>query len=375
VRAHDPPNPPSLKGWSGDRSALFGGPVATSILVCIGVLGWTFEALCVAVTDGHDRVVVKKSLRALELQGILQGCRPRGPGFNVRLVTVADAFAARDELNGLLRACAHAWPDVAQRVRWAADNLSPRTKEHFRRRGLSVLWAGDDGVEPVSRDSHGRDGRRECLGRYYALTRKAGRTLSSADVNRTDSNLYRSIRLHWGAFRGFREEAGLPPVMTGKTQSPNPRLRQDCIAEYFALARDISFLPNTADLNRLDGWLSQRIRMQWGGFPAFCEDLKIYPARRHRSSKIDDATRRDNCRHEYRELMQTLGRAPSSWELRLHTAGLYKRIHALWGSFERFCDDIGLVPPRRRSGSYPGGHPQWVTTRPADGRSQSPESR
>jgi hypothetical protein len=37
-------------------------------------------------------VVIKKSLKRLEADGILQGNRDRKPGFNVRVVTIADDF-------------------------------------------------------------------------------------------------------------------------------------------------------------------------------------------------------------------------------------------------------------------------------------------
>jgi hypothetical protein len=42
-----------------------------------------------------------------------------------------------------------------------------------------------------------------------------------------------------------------------------------------------------------------------------------------------------------------LGRRPSSFELARHASGLYKRIRRSWPSFEAFCDDIGIEPPRR----------------------------
>jgi len=352
VRTYPAPTQPRLRKWTGDRYALFGGPIATSILASIGVLGWTFEALCVTLATGYDRVVVKKALRALQKQGILEGDRPRGPGFNVRLVTVAREFPARDELSALLCAYADAWPDLAERVRWSIAHVSPRTREHLRRRAVmpSVAIRAPGKRVPFQRR---RDGRRECLSRYYALTRQTGRTLSSQEIRRTHSNLYFSIRRNWGTFRAFREEAGLEPVLTGKTRQPNPGLREDCIAEYFALSNRIGFLPNTTNLNRLDGWLSERIRIQWGGFAAFCDDLKVYPARRHRSSRTDEATKREACRLEYQSLTRLLGYAPSSSELRLHTDGLYKRIRASWGSFEPFCDDIGLYPARRRHRAGP----------------------
>lgn len=346
VRTYGAPTQTTLQKWKGDRYALFGGPIATSILASIGVLDWTFEALCVAVTTGYDRVVVKKALRTLEEQGILEGDRPRRPGFNVRIVTVARGFIAQEELNNLLRAYADAWPDVANKVRWAVQNLAPRTREHLRRRNVELA--------PSNRTVHKRSlkrriehGRRGCLRRYYALTRKFGGALSSLEMRRIDSNLGRSIQSNWPTFRAFREEAGLEAVRTGKTRRPNSALREECIAQYFALSQRIGFLPNTSDLNRVDSWLGRRILVQWGGFPQFCEELHVLPAHRKRSSKMDDATNRANCGNEYRSLMRVLGFRPNSGDLRRHTDGLYKRITKSWPSFEAFCDDIGVAPPRR----------------------------
>ncbi len=369
VRMYEMPNRPKLQRWKGDSSALFGGPVATSILASIGVLGWTFEGLCVAAALGYDRVVIKNALKTLEEHGILEGDRPRGPGFNIRLITVARTFAARDELNGLLQAYADAWPDVADRTRWAIEHATPRTKKQFRRRDVRTTDADRaSGVQSSGR-RRVRDGRQQCLMRYYTLNRKAGRALSSSDLLRADSNLYRSIRANWGPFRAFREEAGLEPVLIGKSRQPNSVLRSECIAEYFALRDRVGFLPNTAELNRLNAWLGERIRIQWGGFAAFCDDLKTYPARRKRSSRTDETAKREMCRQEYRLLMRLLEYPPSSWDLRLHTDGLYKRIKKSWGSFESFCDEIGISPPRRRSAKSAIGHPRVSNRRPLTPRS------
>lgn len=95
VPAFDKPKLPRSQAWIGDKDALFGGPIPTRILMSIGVLGWTFEALCCASID-HDRWNIKKSMRRLEEEGVLQGDRPRKPGMNVRIVRIADAFPARD---------------------------------------------------------------------------------------------------------------------------------------------------------------------------------------------------------------------------------------------------------------------------------------
>ncbi len=356
LRMYAMPTPPKLRPWKGDRLALFGGPIATNILVSIGVLGWTFEALCVAVAVGYDRVVVKKALLHLEKQRVLEGDRQRKPGFNVRLMTVSCEFPARDELNTLLRAYASVWPDLADRVRWTIAHVSPRTREHLRRRNIVPSAPSRSKSKPSRRRP---DGRLECLRRYYALTNEAGRALASHEILSSDNNLYRGILRNWGTFGAFRQDAGLKPVLKGEARRPSPGERENCIAKFFELSRRVGFLPNTTDLNCLDVWLSARIRKQWGGFPAVCEDLNVYPARRKRSSRVDDATNRQNCRSEYRSLMQILGVRPNSGHLRRHTDGLYKRIRRSWPSFEAFCDDIGVTPPRRYAvGSRAGPRPR-----------------
>jgi hypothetical protein len=73
-------------------------------LTSVGVHGWTFEALCCELALGHDRFNVKRSMHRLEDEGVLQGDRPRGPDFKVRVVTIADGFPAKAELEALLRA-------------------------------------------------------------------------------------------------------------------------------------------------------------------------------------------------------------------------------------------------------------------------------
>ena len=99
-------------------------------------MGWTFEALCSGVATGYYRENVKNALKRLEFDGILQGDRPRKPGFNVRAVTISDNFPAKKELLALLKACAKAWPEIGTRVESQMSRLAPRTKEHLRRRGL-----------------------------------------------------------------------------------------------------------------------------------------------------------------------------------------------------------------------------------------------
>jgi hypothetical protein len=132
------PKPPPRRSWVGDRHALFGDIIPTMILTSIGVHGWTSEVLCDAVIH-HDRLNIKRSMRRLEDEGVLQGHRPRGPGFNTRVVTIADGFPAKVELEALLRAYVRAWPGIATEVRRGFEKIArerPRGKVHLLRRGL-----------------------------------------------------------------------------------------------------------------------------------------------------------------------------------------------------------------------------------------------
>ncbi len=72
-----PPEPPA-QPWFADRTLLFGGEIQTRILLTIGAIGWTFEAVCCGVCIGSYRRVVKTALRRLEEQGVLEADRPHG---------------------------------------------------------------------------------------------------------------------------------------------------------------------------------------------------------------------------------------------------------------------------------------------------------
>lgn len=142
VRAYKPnkpaPEPPPRREWIGDRFAVLGGPIKTQILATIGVLGWTFEALCCEVLK-YDRVTVKKSIVRLEdpkKDRILVGDRPRGPGMNVRTLAIRDDFPAKAELMEFLRGFVEVHADFGDRVRDKIDRLHPKTKAHLRKRGL-----------------------------------------------------------------------------------------------------------------------------------------------------------------------------------------------------------------------------------------------
>ena len=338
---YDAPIGPQPKAWRGDKYALFGGEITTSILLSVGVLGWTYEGLCVSLCNGYARVAVKKVVRRLEDQGILEADRGRRPGFNVRVLKLAPSFPGTEELYDLLKACVFTWPAFRDQVLIALEYRPSRARAHLRKRGLLLAEDHEDGALT-------EDLRDKCLHRYFALVTNLGRPLPSHEVMRLDSNLYRAIRAAWGSFSKFRERAGLPPVMAGESSSANPRLRDRCIAEYRKLAARVGYQPNTADLNRLAPGLSERIRVQWGGFPELCDELQLSPARRKRNTKAPESERREDCRAEYRSVTQRLGYTPACNELRLHTAGLYKRIMKLWNGFEEFCDDIGVEPRRRR---------------------------
>ena len=136
VPRHSPPKPPRVPQWCGDKLALFGSAIPTSILLTIGALGWTFESLCVVTAIGYHRNNVKKSLRRLEKEGVLRSDRKRRPGFDVRAVYLSKDFAAHDEMQALLKACIAVWPQFGMSAQSAIDQLTPRTKVHLRNRGL-----------------------------------------------------------------------------------------------------------------------------------------------------------------------------------------------------------------------------------------------
>lgn len=137
IKRYGTPVPPDeIESWIGDRLALFGGHVPTSVLLPIGVLGWTFEALCVKMATGYDRVVVKKAVKRMEQEGLLQGDRPRRPGMDVRVLSISEKFPAKVELEALLRAYVRAWPQVERQVESRLASFAPKTKAHLRKRGL-----------------------------------------------------------------------------------------------------------------------------------------------------------------------------------------------------------------------------------------------
>ena len=131
-----PPLPKRIPVWSGDREQLFGAQIPTGILTAIGVLGWTFEALCCEVIVGFHRENIKKAIHRLEEEGVLVGDRPRRPGFDIRKLTISPKCPGRAELGALLRAYVARWPQVRKSVEEAMDELTPKTKAHLKNRGL-----------------------------------------------------------------------------------------------------------------------------------------------------------------------------------------------------------------------------------------------
>ncbi len=137
VRRHQKPNAPeTYPAWSGDKLALFGSPIPTTILLTIGALGWTFQALSVATATGYHLQNVRKAHRRLEAEGVLRGDRKFRSGFDVRAVYLSKEFAAYPELQNLLDACVKVWPQFARSAKSALSQLTPKTRAHLRNRGL-----------------------------------------------------------------------------------------------------------------------------------------------------------------------------------------------------------------------------------------------
>ena len=128
--------------WRGDKLAFFGDQIPTNVLFSIGAYGWTFEALCCHFAGLH-RENIKLAMMRLEEEGVLQGDRPRKPGPNVRVVTLADGFSAKAELMELLRGGARVWKYDEIVKKTFELSLTAKTKAHLVKRGL---WP--DGLRP-----------------------------------------------------------------------------------------------------------------------------------------------------------------------------------------------------------------------------------
>jgi hypothetical protein len=108
----------------------------TKILMTLADRGWTFEAVCCeshGKADGADnrRVLTKKVICRMEAEGVLEGSRPWGPGFGPRLLGIADAFPAKDELQALIDAIPAAWTDLGDRIEAAFAVMPERPRRIF----------------------------------------------------------------------------------------------------------------------------------------------------------------------------------------------------------------------------------------------------
>jgi hypothetical protein len=357
-RMHAPPEHSPAAQWNGDKVALFGGALATQILLTLGPTGWTFQSLCVDIASGYYRNVVEDAFATLIHEGVLEGDRDKRPGFDIRVTTIAESFVAREELLSLVRIAVSIWPEFSERVRLALSGLSSRTRSQLLSRGLL-----EPEPDPYSSES-AREGRwnRKRLSAmvdYCTLAARRGRDLSNYDLRSIDPRLSRRIGAAWESFAAFRREVGLPEEWTGQALSPSPARRDACVHEYEYLSKQLGFLPNSGYLLKHQGWLLRRISAQWGGFNKFCDDVSIMPAGRKRRAAESEAEDREECRHGYRSIMERLGRRPTSADLLRHSSGLYKRISRCWSSFEEFCKDVGVDPPRRYADKT-GPRSRWM---------------
>lgn len=344
--------------WNGDRFALFGGPIATSILLSLGSMDWTFKRLCAEISTGYDVVVVSKVVDRLLSEDLLEADRAAGPGFNIRTLRLSSTFAAQLKLRALLRIAVHVWPEFNDRLVGAFERMPKRTIVQLTNmKLLPAPWELDEGP---------KRGRRTAIKRcdaiaakYCMLAAKQLRALSTNDLRAIDHNLYYAIRNAFGGFAQFRKYVGLPPVRDGSSTSKSQGLKETCIREYEALASELGYLPNTSYLNAHRSWLARRILIQWGGFTPFCDELNLRTVGRKPIYKLAAAEKRARCRLEYLKLMKRLGKRPTSRDLNMHTDGLAKRIGILWDSFEIFCEEVGVQPPRRFAGKS-GGDRRWA---------------
>jgi hypothetical protein len=231
-------------------------------------------------------------------------------------------------------------------------SLAPRTKVHLQLRGF--IETPPAGSEPNVLYLFDAD-KRSCIDEYYALTLASGQPPSSSDLMRNGhSRLYRSIRSAWGTFDNFRTGAGV--VLASSEVTPRYRDREMCVARYIELSRESGSFVNARYLSCYDNALYLAILKRWGSLARFFSEERLYPKRRYQAFGDDIESLRAACRDEYRALAATLATLPSSFTIRAHSDGLYKRIKRGWASFEAFCDDIGVVAPRSKSKERPPKH-------------------
>lgn len=194
---------PAFEPWSGDKSALFGSAIPSGILFTVGVLGWTFESLCVSALVGKHRENVKEVLRSLEEEGILASDRPRRPGFDVRIVTLDKTFPAKPELEMLLKRCVNVWPDLANVTNLALANMPKKTLVHLQNRGII---SGGKPKKKKSPTQFSPERKAAVLMEYYALAKTHGRSINSSDLMKMgESGLYFRIRAAFGGFADFQK--------------------------------------------------------------------------------------------------------------------------------------------------------------------------
>jgi hypothetical protein len=205
VPANLPPSPelPDLPDeWQGDKHALFGSPIPTLTLYSIGVLGWTFEALAVAMIHGSAREAIKKTINGLEEHGMFTSDRKRRPGCDVRVLRLNPDMAGRAELETLLRRAVVVWPEFADLTRTHLGKMGSKTLAHLERRGL----IGEGKKRPESKAPKNlAELRAKCIEEYEIFSAALGRPATSGDLfKRGEPALYFRIHRAFGGFTDFR---------------------------------------------------------------------------------------------------------------------------------------------------------------------------
>jgi hypothetical protein len=341
---HDRTRPPSMpprQPWHGDKYALFGGEIATSILMTIGSLGWTFEGLCVNATPGCHRENIKKILIRFEREGILKSDRAARPGFDPRIVRLSPSFPAMAELSSLLRRSVEIWPEFDKRSRGTLANLPKKTRVHLSNRGLISQTTQLKIAAPLVSAEANALGRKRCIEEYEFLAVSLGKFPSSGLLMSTHSNLYRRIRRHWGTIQAFRIDASVSLPVSGSKKVSHPLLRSRCLTEYRSLSKRIGFDANVSDLRQYgEGGLYERIKLAWGGFPAFVSDVRPTLSRQRRDPARSVEAKKADSIARYRALAAKLGHGPTTTEI---DVALKKQIYKTWGSFRSFLSETQIV--------------------------------
>ena len=182
-RPSSPRPPRSSEEWNGDKRALFGSPIPTLTLYSIGVLGWTFEALAVAINPESMREAIKKTINGLEDHGMFASDRKRRPGSDVRVMRLNQKMAGRAELEKLLRRAVVVWPEFEDLTRTHLGMMGSKTLAHLERRGL----IGEGKKRPKRKPPKNlAELRAKCIQEYDAFqrllaSRRRAATSSSAE--------------------------------------------------------------------------------------------------------------------------------------------------------------------------------------------------